>query len=294
MRFVRFGSPGEERPGLMLSDGTWRAVDLTSLGVEINGAFLADLPLAELEAASSAGESIVDLEGLRLGPPIARPPAIYAIGLNYHDHATETGMPAPAEPIVFAKSPNSICGPSDEVTLPRGAQKGDWEVELGVVIGRTAFELASPEDGLGVIAGYVAANDVSERALQMEGGGQWLPGKSFPTACPIGPWLCTPDEVSDLGSLRLQLAINGEVRQNGTTADMIFTVPEIIWRLSQYLRLEPGDLILTGTPAGVGLGFMPSIFLKDGDVMDLSITHLGTHRSTVRVPPARPKAATNR
>lgn len=286
MRFVRFGGPGQERPGLLRGDGSNLAVDLTSLGVDIDGHFLADLPVEELKALADAvgGARTVDVDSVRLGPPIARPSAIYAIGLNYRDHARETGMAAPEEPIVFSKSTNSLCGRADMVTLPRGAQKGDWEAELGVVIGRTAFELASPEEAAGFVGGYVAANDVSERRLQMEGGGQWLRGKSFPTACPLGPWLATPDEVSDPGALDVSLAVNGLVKQDGTTADMIFTVPEIIWHLSQYLRLESGDLIVTGTPAGVGLGSDPPAFLHDGDVMSMSITHLGSLRNTVHIP----------
>ncbi|MBA2465751.1 MAG: fumarylacetoacetate hydrolase family protein [Nocardioidaceae bacterium] len=286
MRFVRFGEPGQEKPGLLLDDGSHRAVDLAPLGIDIDGGFLADLPVADLEALAGAvvGAPVVDIDGVRLGPPIARPSAIYAIGVNYRDHAAETGMAAPAEPIVFSKSTNSLCGCTDRVTLPRGAEKGDWEAELGVVIARSAFELVSPEEAAGVVGGYVAANDVSERRLQMEGGGQWLRGKSFPTACPLGPWLSTPDEIADPEDLRVSLAVNGVVKQDGTTADMIFTVPEIIWHLSQYLRLEPGDLIVTGTPAGVGLGSDPPVFLQDGDVMSMSITHLGSLRNTVHIP----------
>jgi len=287
MRFVRFGAVGEERPGLLLPDSL-RAVDLTSLGIDIDGAFLRDLPTAELEAAAAGGAPLVDLEGVRLGAPIARPSAVYAIGLNYHDHAIETGLEVPLEPIVFSKSPNSLCGPYDEVTLPRGSRKGDWEVELGVVIGRPAYELESIEEAAGVIAGFVATNDVSERTFQMERGGQWLKGKSFPTACPTGPWLCTPDEMPNLSTLRLTLELNGELRQDGSTVDMIFGVPEIVWQLSQYLRLEPGDLIVTGTPAGVGLGADPPVFLEDGDVMELSITGLGSQRSPVHIPSPRP------
>jgi len=281
MRFVRFGATGQERPGLLLTDGT--AADLSALVVDITGDFLADLPVAELEAAASGSAPAVDLAGVRLGPPIARPSAIYAIGLNYRDHAAETGMVAPTQPIVFSKATNGLCGPTDDVTLPRGAQRGDWEAELGVVIGRTAFELTSVEEAAGVVGGYVAANDVSERALQLEGGGQWLPGKSFPTSCPLGPWLATPDEIGDVSALQLRLSVNGEPKQDGTTADMIFTIPEIVHRLSQYLRLEAGDLIVTGTPAGVGLGATPPVYLADGDVMDMSITHLGALRNTVHV-----------
>jgi len=286
MRFVRFGPAGQERPGLLLTDGT--AADLSSLGVDITGAFLADLPVAELEAAASGSAPVVGLTGVRLGPPITRPCAIYAIGLNYRDHAAETGMAEPTQPIVFSKATNSLCGPNDDVTLPRGAQRGDWEAELGVVIGRTVFELSSVEEAVGVIGGYVAANDVSERALQLDGGGQWLPGKSFPTSCPLGPWLATPDEIGDVADLRLMLSVNGEPKQDGTTADMIFTVSQIVHHLSQYLRLEAGDLIVTGTPAGVWLGATPPVYLADGDVMDMSITGLGALRNTVHVPAPRP------
>ena len=285
MKFVRFGPAGSERPGLLLGDGTDRAVDLSSLGIDIDGAFLDEIPLEDLSALKHNGE-IVNLESVRLGPPIARPSAIYAIGLNYGAHASETGMPIPDEPIVFSKSPNSLCGHADIVILPRGATCGDWEVELGVVIGHTAHELESREAAADVVGGYMAANDVSERRLQLEGGGQWLRGKSFPTACPVGPWLATPDEMRDIESVRLELAVNGDVKQDGVVSDMIFSVPEIIWHLSQYLRLEPGDLVVTGTPAGVGMGSDPPVFLNDGDVMDVSMTGLGSMRNAVRIPSA--------
>ena len=285
MRFVRFGPTGEERAGLLLEDGTHRAVDLSVLGHDVDGSFLAALPYDDLMALTYQATNIVDLDSVRLGPPIARPSAIYAIGLNYHDHAKETGMASPSEPIVFSKSPNSLCGSTDDVTLPRGATRGDWEVEIGVVMGRAVFELASPDDAVSAIAGYVAANDVSERRLQLEGGGgQWMRGKSFPTACPLGPWLATPD-ILDLGAAQLTLSVNGEVRQNGVGSDMIFSVPEIVWHMSQYLRLEPGDLVLTGTPAGVGLGRNPEVFLDDGDVIDIAVTGLGALRNTIRIPP---------
>ncbi|MHB1615143.1 MAG: fumarylacetoacetate hydrolase family protein [Actinomycetes bacterium] len=221
-----------------------------------------------------------------MGAPIARPHAIYAIGLNYADHAAEAAMELPTEPIVFSKAPNSLCGPTDDVTLPAGSLKGDWEVELGIVIGVATHGLASPDQAARCIAGYVAVNDVSERAWQIEHGGQWLKGKSFPTANPAGPWLVTPDEVDDDGSLRLRLAVNGSVKQDGTTADMVFGPYHLVWYLSQFVRLEPGDLIDTGTPAGVGMGATPPVFLADGDVMDLSITGLGEHRTVVHVPAA--------
>ncbi|OZD06545.1 hypothetical protein CH275_10020 [Rhodococcus sp. 06-235-1A] len=286
MRFVRFGPAGRERPGMMLSSD--KAADLSSLVGDVTGEFLGDLPIAELTAAASGSVPVIDLKGIRLGPPITRPSAIYAVGLNYRDHAEETGMDCPTQPIVFAKAPNSVCGSTDDVVLPRTARRGDWEAELGVVIGRTAFELSSLDEAARVIGGYVAANDVSERDLQLGGGGQWLPGKSFPTACPLGPWLATPDEVTDLSALRVHLTVNGETKQDGTTADMIFTVPELVFRLSQYLRFEAGDLIVTGTPAGVGMGRTPPEYLADGDLIELSITHLGTLRNTVRIPAPHP------
>ena len=224
-------------------------------------------------------DSLKEVEVTRLGPPIARPGKILCIGLNYRDHAIETNSPIPTEPVVFMKAPNCIVGPNDAVLIPRGSSKTDWEVELGVVIGAEARYLASPDDAWASIAGYVMANDVSERAFQIERGGQWDKGKSCETFCPLGPWVATKDEVPDPQNLSLRLSVNGEVRQNGTTAEMIFGVDYIVWYLSQFLVLEPGDLVITGTPPACRSGHDDVPFLTAGDVLELSITGLGTQRN---------------
>jgi 2-keto-4-pentenoate hydratase/2-oxohepta-3-ene-1,7-dioic acid hydratase in catechol pathway len=287
MRLLRLGPPGKETPAVLVPGRENLAYDLSGLTPDIDGAFLRTLFQQTITEAIDAGAlPTIEVAGVRVGAPIARPHAIYAIGLNYADHAVEAAMELPGEPIVFSKAPNSLCGPTDDVRLPVGSVKGDWEVELGVVIGLVAHELSSPEQAARCIAGYIAVNDVSERAWQIERGGQWLKGKSFPTANPAGPWLVTPDEVGDVDSLRLRLLVNGSVKQDGTTADMVFGPHYLVWYLSQFVRLEPGDLIDTGTPAGVGMGATPPVFLADGDIMELSISGLGEHRTLVHVPAA--------
>jgi len=218
------------------------------------------------------------LEGLRIGAPIARPHQIVCIGLNYADHAAESGMPIPDEPIVFNKSPNTLVGPRDEIRIPRGSEKTDWEVELGVVIGSECRYLESPEEAWSRIAGLVVSNDVSEREFQLERGGQWVKGKSCETFNPCGPWLVTLDDIPDVRQLAMWLDINGERQQTGSTATMIFEVPFLVWYLSQFMVLEPGDLINTGTPPGVGMGKSPQRFLVAGDVVELGIEHLGAQR----------------
>jgi 2-keto-4-pentenoate hydratase/2-oxohepta-3-ene-1,7-dioic acid hydratase in catechol pathway len=218
---------------------------------------------------------------VRYAAPIAKPEKVICIGLNYRDHAEETGAEPPSEPIIFMKAPNCIVGPTDEILVPRGSTKTDWEVELGVVIGRRVRYLSSPDDAPSVIAGYVTSNDVSERSFQLERGGQWDKGKSCETFNPLGPWLVTGDEVADPQALRLTLAVNGVVRQDGTTANMIFGVNYLVWYVSQFMVLEPGDLINTGTPAGVSMGHDDVDYLKDGDVVELEIEGLGAQRSVV-------------
>jgi 2-keto-4-pentenoate hydratase/2-oxohepta-3-ene-1,7-dioic acid hydratase in catechol pathway len=224
----------------------------------------------------------LDITGRRLGPPIARPAAVICIGQNYAAHAAESGAEPPAEPILFYKSPNTVVGPHDDIVIPRGAEQTDWEIELGVVIGRTCRYLDSPEQALEHVAGYVTANDVSERSYQLgRPGGQWSKGKSCETFNPIGPWLVPAADVPDPQALRLRSWVNGEPRQDSTTADMIFSVAEIVWHLSQYLVLDPGDLINTGTPQGVALsGHFP--YLRAGDVVTMEVAGLGTHRNTCR------------
>jgi len=281
MRFAKVGAKGRETPVAMIPD-TDLAWDLSQITSDIDGAFLSRWRDHESTIASGSLPQI-DVTDIRFGAPIARPHAVYAIGLNYLSHAAEAHMQAPSEPVVFSKAPNSICGPNDDVVLPPGATKGDWEVELGVVISSPAYRLGSESESREVIAGYLLANDVSERVWQLEHGTQWLKGKSFPTANPIGPFLATADEVEP-GALSLSLSVNGQQRQAGSTVDMIFSVEHIVWYLSQFVQLEPGDLINTGTPDGVGLGMKPPQFLNDGDVMELAITGLGSQRSRVRIP----------
>ena len=276
MRFARLGDPGREVPVVLDGD---RHLDLRPVTADIDGAFLETDPVGRTREALLAGR-LSELAGagtLRVGAPIARPSAVICIGMNYAAHAAESGSAPPETPIMFLKTPNTVVGPNDDVTIPRGSTKADWEVELGVVIGRRASYLASPEEASAHIAGFVAANDVSERAFQLEqSGGQWSKGKCAPGFNPTGPWLVTPDE-ADHRDLRLRSFVNGEPRQDSTTSDMIFTVEHIVWHLSQYLVLEPGDLILTGTPEGVALsGRFP--YLRAGDVMDIEIAGLGAQR----------------
>ena len=284
MRFARAGAPGTEIPVVLTAESDRRGYDLRPLTADIDGPFLARNGVARAAEALAAGTlPELSLDSLRLGPPIARPHAIYAIGLNYRDHAAETGMALPTEPIVFSKTPNSLSGPNDDIVFPSDADKGDWEVELGVIIGKQAHRLADSADAARVIAGYAAVNDVSERTWQLERGGQWLKGKSYPTFNPAGPALVTPDEVGDIADLQLTLSVNNECMQKGSTADMIFDPHYLVWYLSQFVMLEPGDLINTGTPAGVGMGKTPAQFLRDGDEITLSITGLGSQRNRVRV-----------
>ena len=280
MKLMRLGEPGRERPAVRRDDG--RLVDVSAHARDFDAAFfeaggierLRQLPLASLPA--------IPAEGLRIGAPVARPFKIIGIGLNYEDHARESGMPIPKEPVVFMKATNTVVGPCDAVLLPRGAEKVDWEVELGVVIGRTARYLPDVAAAGAFIAGYCISNDVSERAFQLERGGQWDKGKSCETFNPLGPWLATPDEVPDPQNLVLTLDVNGVRVQNGNTRTMIFGVDHLVWYLSQFMVLEPGDVITTGTPPGVGLGMKPPRYLKEGDVMELAIDGLGKQRQVCR------------
>jgi 2-keto-4-pentenoate hydratase/2-oxohepta-3-ene-1,7-dioic acid hydratase in catechol pathway len=277
---MRLGPAGSERPAVR--DGG-ALHDLSPLTRDIDGAFLAGGGIARTRAALAAGTlPPLQAEGLRIGPPIARPGKIVCIGLNYRDHATETGAPLPEEPVVFLKAPYTVVGPDDEVLVPRGSAKTDWEVELGVVVGSTARYLDSPEDAPAHIAGYVISHDVSERAFQLERGGTWDKGKSCETFNPLGPWLLPADEVRDVQDLRLRTRVNGRVRQDGTTADMIFTVAHVLWYLSRFMVLEPGDVVNTGTPAGVALGQPdPKPYLRPGDVVELEIDGLGSQRQVL-------------
>ncbi|MCM1970861.1 fumarylacetoacetate hydrolase family protein [Streptomyces sp. G1] len=281
MKLLRVGTAGAERPALLDAEGVLR--DLSGVVPDIDGALLADdEALARIRAAARE-LPVLDPAGLRIGPPLGRIGKIVCIGLNYHDHARETGAEPPAEPVVFFKAPDTVVGPNDTVLVPRGSTKTDWEVELAVVIGRTARYVESAEAALGHVAGYAVAHDVSEREFQIERGGTWDKGKNCETFNPLGPWLVTADEVPDPQNLSLRLWVNGELKQNGTTADQIFPVGEVVRYVSQFMTLYPGDVINTGTPAGVALGQPePKPFLRPGDVVELEVEGLGRQRQELK------------
>jgi 2-keto-4-pentenoate hydratase/2-oxohepta-3-ene-1,7-dioic acid hydratase in catechol pathway len=277
MRLLRVGPPDRERPCLLRPDGT--IIDVSDKVRDYDGAFFSDGLIEQLRGVDNG---VAVSREARVGAPIVRPSKVVCIGINYADHAAESGSDIPAEPVVFFKAPNTVVGPNDNVLLPVGGEKTDWEIELGVVIGAQARYLPDVDAAAKVIAGYTISNDVSERAFQLERGGQWVKGKSCETFNPLGPWLVTPDEIADPQSLDLWLTVNGECVQNSTTANMIFGVNHLVWYLSQFMVLEPGDLINTGTPAGVGLGLHPPRYLRSGDVMELGITRLGRQRQQCR------------
>jgi 2-keto-4-pentenoate hydratase/2-oxohepta-3-ene-1,7-dioic acid hydratase in catechol pathway len=274
MRLARIGDTGGERPAVW--DGaTWR--DLTELTDDIDAAFIATGLTRTRDALSAGSLPELDMVG-RFGPPLTGIGKIVCIGLNYRDHAEETGAAEPAEPVVFMKAPDTVVGPEDQVLIPRASAKTDWEVELGVVIGAPARYLDGPRDAAAHIAGYVLSHDVSEREFQIERGGQWDKGKNCETFNPLGPWLVTADEVADPQGLGMRLWVNGELRQNGSTKNMIFDVGHVVWYLSQFMVLRPGDVINTGTPAGVALGRTDHPYLREGDVVELEIDGLGRQR----------------
>lgn len=276
MKLVRYGQKGFERPGVLDGDGNVRS--LASIVPDFDPAALGSLPgaLSNLSIDSLP----ICPTGMRLGAPLSRPEKIVCIGLNYRAHAVEAGMPIPAEPVVFLKAPSSLSGPCDPVILPANSSKCDWEVELGVVIGRTAKKIPASA-ALDHVLGYCIVNDVSERSFQLERGGQWTKGKSADTFCPVGPYIVTRDEIANPQALQLRCEVSGRTAQNSNTSDMIFSVAEVISYLSLFMTLEPGDLICTGTPQGVGHGNKPPIYLKDGDIMTLSIEGLGEQRQPV-------------
>ena len=279
MRLLRIGPAGAERPALLAEDG--RILDLSSLTDDINGPFLASGGPERVRTALKAGTlPPLDRAGARIGAPVARPGKVVCVGLNYLDHAEETGAAIPERPVVFMKDPGTVVGPYDQVLIPRGSVKTDWEVELAVVIGSRARYLESPERALDVVAGYAVSNDVSEREFQLEYSTQWDLGKSCETFNPLGPWLVTPDEAGDPQSLGLRLSVDGVLRQEGSTKNMIFGVAHLVWYLSQYLVLEPGDVINTGTPAGVALGLPGNPYLRPGQTVELGIDGLGTQQQT--------------
>lgn len=277
MKLVRFGPTGHEKPGLVDAGGVIRDVSslVADFGPETISPSLKDM----LAGADLAGLPAAP-EGVRIGAPVSRIGHFIAIGLNYADHAAETGAAIPKEPIVFSKAPSCLSGPNDDVLLPKGSVKLDWEVELAIVIGERC-DYVSKEDALSKVFGYALCNDVSEREYQAERGGQWIKGKSAPTFGPLGPWIVTADEIPDPQALAMFLDVNGQRAQTGSTATMIFSCAEIVSYLSEFMVLEPGDVITTGTPPGVGLGMKPPRFLKAGDTMHLGVDGLGEQRQTV-------------
>ncbi|MBX9450433.1 MAG: fumarylacetoacetate hydrolase family protein [Mesorhizobium sp.] len=277
MKLIRFGDKGNEKPGIIDAAGTIR--DVSSIVSDYGPETLSPELLDKL-ASADLGSLPAAPEGVRIGSPVSRIGHFIAIGLNYADHAAETGAAIPSEPIVFSKAPNSLCGPNDDVLMPRGSQKLDWEVELAIVIGKRA-DYVEEKDALDYVLGYALCNDVSEREYQAERGGQWMKGKSAPTFGPLGPWIATRDEIADPQNLDMFLDVNGERCQTGSTKTMIFGVAHIVSYLSQFMVLEPGDVITTGTPPGVGLGMKPPRFLKAGDTMHLGIAGLGEQKQTV-------------
>jgi 2-keto-4-pentenoate hydratase/2-oxohepta-3-ene-1,7-dioic acid hydratase in catechol pathway len=277
MKLLRVGEFRKEKPAVLMPDG--RLVDVSAQVRDYDSAFFESGGLDKLKSIVKEKLPTIDLAGKRLGSPVARPYKVIGIGLNYADHAKESGAPIPTEPVMFMKASNTVIGPNDTVLIPRGSKKTDWEVELGVVIGKTARYLADKETALQYVAGYCISNDVSEREFQLERGGQWDKGKGCETFNPLGPWLVTTDEIADPQALSMTLDVNGVRRQNGATKTMIFNIKHLIWYLSQFLVLEAGDVITTGTPPGVGLGQKPTpIYLKADDVMELSIEGLGKQR----------------
>ncbi|MER6423913.1 fumarylacetoacetate hydrolase family protein [Streptomyces sp. NPDC001137] len=285
MYLMRIGAAGAEKPVARIDDETY--VDLSDVVTDFDEAFFGagglDRVRPVVTERAAAGQ-VSRFAGERIGAPVARPHQILCIGLNYRDHAAESGMAVPDEPILFTKSPNTLVGPHDDVRIPRGSTRTDWEVELGIVIGRRTSYLDSVEEAREAIAGYVVVNDVSERSFQLERGGQWAKGKSAETFNPAGPWLATADEIEDVLALDMWLDVNGVRRQTGNTKTMIFDPYFVVHYLSQFLVLEPGDLINTGTPPGVGMGLTPPVYLQPGDVMELGIQQLGTQRQHVLGP----------
>lgn len=282
MKLIRFGEFRREKPGVLLPSGARK--DCSAIVRDYDHDFFQDGGLERLRAAvADAGDTLPDVpEGARWGAPVARPGKVVCIGLNYSDHAKETGAEVPAEPVVFMKATNTVVGPFDDVLIPRKSVKTDWEVELGVIVGKDTRYLASVDDAPRYVAGYTISNDISEREFQIEHCGQWTKGKSCDTFNPLGPFLATPDEIGDPQGLAMTLDVNGQRRQTGSTKTMVYGVHFLVHYLSQFMTLEAGDVISTGTPPGVGMGMKPQVFLKAGDVMELAIEGLGRQRQTCR------------
>jgi 2-keto-4-pentenoate hydratase/2-oxohepta-3-ene-1,7-dioic acid hydratase in catechol pathway len=281
MKLIRFGESGQEKPGVQLDDGT--RLDCSGFGEDYHEAFFESGGIGRLQDWLASNQASCDVvpPTTRLGSPIGRPSKIICIGLNFKDHAAESGMDTPTEPVVFFKATSAIVGPNDDLVLPRSGEKTDWEVELAVVIGKKT-SYVEEADAMDYVAGYCLHNDYSERAFQIERGGQWVKGKSCDTFAPLGPFMATKDEISDVNALGMWLTLNGKKVQNGSTSNFIFDVPHVISYLSRHMTLLPGDVISTGTPAGVGLGFDPPVYLKAGDVVELGIDGLGQSRQEVK------------
>ena len=280
MRLIRFGLSGYEKPGVELEDGT--RLDLSETVPDYTPTFFASGGLSHLQAVLAAKPHLPEVpQGMRLGPPIARPHKFIAIGLNYRKHAEEGNHPIPTEPVIFTKATSCICGPNDNTIIPPGSKKLDYEVELAFVMKNKARHLASPEEAIARVAGFMICNDVSERHFQAERGGQWTKGQSHDTFGPLGPVLVTTSALPDHDNLELTLKVNGKVRQNSNTNDLIFSVPYLVWYLSQFMTLEPGDVVTTGTPSGVGNAMKPPGLLKAGDVVELNIAKLGSQRQVI-------------
>ncbi len=283
MKLIRFGQAGSEKPGLQLADG--RRIDASGFGQDYDEAFFGGDGLAKLAAwAEANADSAPTVDGsVRLGPPLVRPSKIVCIGLNFSDHAAESGMEVPKDPVIFFKATSAICGPNDDLVLPRDSQKSDWEVELAFVIGKKA-SYVSEADAPKHLAGYMLHNDYSERSFQFDHGGQWVKGKSCDTFAPLGPFIATPDEFEPFEGRSMWLTVNGEKVQNGNTSNMVNKVPALIAHLTKFMTLLPGDVVSTGTPAGVGLGFDPPRYLKAGDVVELGIDGLGSSSQKIVAP----------
>jgi 2,4-diketo-3-deoxy-L-fuconate hydrolase len=280
MKLIRFGEINKEKPGIIINDEYY---DTSSFGEDYNEQFFETDGLSRLQKfIESSKDSLPEVsKNVRLGCPVTRPSKIICIGLNYADHAKETKANIPTEPIIFFKSTTAICGSNDDLNIPKNSKKTDWEVELAVIIGKKASYVDEAE-ALNYIAGYCLHNDLSEREFQLERNGQWVKGKSCDTFAPLGPFMATQDEIPDINNLRLWLTVNGKMMQNGNTANFIFKIPFLVSYISQFMTLLPGDVISTGTPAGVGLGMNPPVYLKDGDVMELGIDGLGTSKQNVK------------
>ena len=278
MKLIRFGEPGKEKPAVIIGDKWY---DTSSFIKDYDEAFFENDGINQLKDILDKNELPEINRSQRLGSPVARPSKIICIGLNYAKHAKETNAAIPKEPILFFKSTTSLSGPNDNIIIPKNSVKTDWEVELAVVIGKKASYI-NEEEAMDYIAGYCLHNDVSEREFQIERGGQWVKGKSCDTFAPLGPWLATKDEIGDINKLRLWLSVNGKMMQDGNTDDLIFNIPHLVSYISQFMTLLPGDVISTGTPAGVGLGFNPPVYLKEGDIVELGIDGLGTQKQVMK------------